>query len=103
MDYKVLYGISLAGYCVHHNITIKELKDRVKKDIELLEINYKKYASRNEKLNDNELFIAISIKNLLNKKKKHLEDIEKEEKREQNNVIEPLQTLLTLLITNKRS
>ena len=103
MNYKTLYGVSLAEYCIHHNITIKELKSRIKKDIELLKINYKRYADRNEQLDDEELFIAMSIKNLLNKKKKHLEDIEKEEKKEQNDTIEPLQTLLTLLIANKKS
>ena len=100
MNYKTLYGVSLAGYCAYHNITIKELKNRIKKDIELLKINYKKYADKNEKLKDNELFIAMNIRNLLDKKRQHLVDIEKEEKREQNDAIEPLQTLLTLLITD---
>jgi len=103
MNYKTLYGVSLTEYCVYHNITIKELKDRIKKDIELLEINYKKYASRNAKLNDNELFIAMDIRNLLDKKRQHLVDIEKEEKKEQNDTIEPLQILLTLLTINQKS
>jgi len=98
MDYKILYGVSLSGYCSYHNITLDELKERIKKDIELLEINYQKYASRNKELDDEELFIAMSIKSLLDRKREHLKDIEKEEKKEKiNPSVESLQTLLTLI------
>ena len=99
MDYKILYGVSLYGYCSYHNITLNELKERIKKDIELLEINYRRYASRNEQLDDEELFIAMSIKSLLDKKREHLKDIEKEEKKEKiNPSVERLQSLLNILV-----
>ena len=98
MDYKILYGVSLEGYCNYHGITLDELKNRIEKDVELLEINYKRYANRNTELDDEELFIAMSIKSLLDKKREHLKDIEKEEKKEKiNPSVESLQTLLTLI------
>jgi len=73
--YERIYGCSIDEYCKHHGITKDELIEKKKKDIELLEKSYKRYSSRNEKLSDEELFIAMEIKDYLDRKKQSLRRI----------------------------
>ena len=43
MNYDELYGINIDEYCKYHSITIEDLIEKTKKDIELLKKNLHKH------------------------------------------------------------
>jgi len=77
MDYDIIYGVDLGEYLRFHNKSKEKLIEEIETDIEILQENYQKYAQRNRNLNDDELSIIYNIRNLIEKKRKHLERIKR--------------------------
>lgn len=73
--YNRIYGVSLEEYCKAHGWSKEELIKHKEIDIKLLDENYKKYASRNKDLSDEELFTAMDIDVYRRHKKETLEKI----------------------------
>jgi len=64
-----LYGVNLTDYCKHHNITINDLINKTKKDIELLEKNLSSLVHKEGLVIDP---LIDDVLKLLHKKEKHL-------------------------------
>jgi len=70
-----LYGVNLETYLKRVNKTKQKLIDELSAEIKMLDESYQKLASRNQDLSDKELELAVAIKTLYTKKKKHRERI----------------------------
>jgi predicted RNA methylase len=88
MNYDELYGVPLDEYYKILNERIDFCKGaeevvpaKVRAEIDILQKNYDRYASRNHQLTDKELELVLNIRKLINKKKKHYERLMKWRKR----------------------
>ena len=64
-----IYGVDIFEYCKAHNTSLPALILNVKKDIELLEKNFKYHVFEND---IREIELIQEIYNTLEKKKRHL-------------------------------
>ena len=74
IGYDELYGVNLDEYCKFHQITIDDLMNKTKKDIELLNKRLYILVCKKNKLGSQ---ITNEVYKLLQKKKKHLERLKK--------------------------
>ena len=74
-DLDKLYGCTLGEYCEHHGITIDELINKTRKDIELLQEKYEEIARNKDKYTSDsyEIYLAQARQILIDKKRRHLE------------------------------
>jgi len=73
-----LYGIDLTEYCKHHNISIDDLINKTKKDIELLNSNLSSLVHKEGLMVDP---LIDDVLRLLRKKEKHLKRLKEWKKK----------------------
>ena len=72
IDYNDLYGISLKEYIKHHGTSLEDVMEKVKKDIQLLNINLKEVIEK-DGITDSKVTVIHST---IRKKQKHLNKLQ---------------------------
>ena len=75
LTYDEIYGCTLEEYLKYHNKNKEDLEKELEKDIELLRINYMKYANNKFNLSEIDIQKGIYISKYIEKKRNHLKRI----------------------------